>query len=206
MTGRERLLTALRGKTPDVVPVTWELVGRFANALTGRHDWKAMVDAHREMGSAVFNLQGVGPHLAVDLPEGYEDCAKGEEQADGSYLTTGTLTTPRGQLTGRRISNFVQGDPLVPKTIDYLVKKREDYDVFEDYVVHAARGAHPNTAQSEEARAYVGEDGLVGFWMGDSLYHVAHSRRDTEYILDLMEIPARMHRVFEAVDQLKEKE
>ena len=35
MTHRERLLTVLRGDVPDQVPVTWELVGRFARELTG---------------------------------------------------------------------------------------------------------------------------------------------------------------------------
>ncbi len=206
MTNRERLLTALHGGVPDVVPVTWELVGRFAHALTGRDTWQAMVDAHREIGSAVFNLQGVGPQLVHDLPDGYEDCTERQEEPDGSLTDIYALKTPGGTLTERRKSNFVAGDPLLPKTTEYLVKGRADYDVVEAYTSLLADGARPDTTESEKARAYVGDDGLTGFWMCDSVYHAAHTRHDVEFITDLLEAPERMHGLFDAIDRLKEKE
>lgn len=206
MTGRERLLTALRRGTPDVVPVTWELVGRFAHALTGRSDWKAMVDAHREVGSDVFNLQGVGPHLPCELPDGYEDRSERRTASDGSSAEVRTLRTPRGTLTSRVRLNFLPTDPLLHKTIEYPVKDRADYDVVEDYTARLAEGSRPDTSLSDEARAYVGADGLTGFWMNDSLYHVSHVRHDAEFIVDLLEIPERMHGLFDVVDRLKDKE
>ena len=205
MTHRERLLAALALGEPDCAPVTWELVGRFAQALTGRSDWRAMVDAHREIGSAVFNLQGVGPHLNSRLPAGYESCGERHAQPDGSFRHVRTLSTPKGALEERRLSNFVPHDPLLGKTVEYMVKDRRDYDVLEDFILRSAEAAEPDASQSIEAREYVGEDGLVGFWMGDPLYHVSHSRRDTEFIMDLVEDPARMGRLFEAAEVHSER-
>ena len=206
MANRQRLLTALRGGTPDVVPVTWELVGRFAHAVTGRQDWRAMVDAHRLVGSAVFNLQGVGPVLTADMPDGYDDRTERVTDPDGSLTDVRTLQTPRGTLTGRRKSHFIPGDPLAPKTVEYLVKDRADYDVVEAHVQQLAEAARPDVARSREARDYIGDDGLAGFWMCDAVYHVGQMRRDAEFIIDLVDTPERMHRIFNAVDRLKERE
>ncbi len=206
MTNRQRLLTALRGETPDVVPVTWELVGRFAHAVTGRQDWRAMVDAHRLVGSVVFNLQGVGPVLTADMPDGYDDRTERVAGPDGSLTDIRTLKTPRGTLTGRRKSNFIPGDPLVPKTVEYLIKDRGDYDALEAHVEQLAESARPDVARSREARDYIGDDGVAGFWISDALYHLGQMRRDTEFIFDLLEIPERMHRILDAVNRLKEVE
>jgi uroporphyrinogen decarboxylase-like protein len=206
MNRRDRLLTALRRETPDVVPVTWELVGRFAHALTGRSDWRAMVDAHRAIGSAVFNLQGVGPRLTLEPPDGFFERSARHEEADGSHVDVRTLASTSETLTERRKSNFMPGDPLLPKTVEYLVKNRHDYDLVEVYTEQLAARAEPDVSESDQARAYVGDDGLVGFWMCDPVYHIAHMRRDTEFIIDLVEAPDRMNRLFEAVGRLKAHE
>jgi len=206
MTQRERLLAALRRDVPDQVPVTWELVGRFARALTGRSDWRAIVDAHREIGSAVFNLQGLGPATTAELPEGYGDHSEAETRPDGSTLVTHTLETPHGHLVERRLSAYLPHDPLVGKTVEYLIKDRRDYEVLIDYVARRAASLRFNNAESLEARRTIGDDGLAGYWMCDSVYHVANTRAPAEFIVDLVDAPATMHRVLEAVDRLKEKE
>ena len=200
MTHRERLLAVMRRETPDVVPVTWELVGRFATAQIGNGSWRAQVEAHRRIGSAVFNLQGVGPHLSADLPDGYESNAQTVAQPDGTILMTGAIVTPGGTLTSRMVTNVIPGDPTTPKVLEYFVKERADYDILEDYVVALGQAQRADTTASDEARELVGEDGLVNFWMGDALYYVAHHRRDEEFILDLVDIPDRIERLLEAVD------
>jgi len=206
MTGRQRLLAALGRQQPDVVPVTWELVDRFAHAVTGRSGWRAMVEVHRQIGSAVFNLQGIGPHLRGEPREGYQDRSVCTKQADGSSMHLRTLRTPGGTLTDRRVTGFIPGDPLVLKTIEYLVKDRSDYDIVERFWDGWAQVARPDVTESVVAQAFIGDDGLAGYWMCDSLYHVASLRRDTEYILDLIEIPRRMQQLFDVIDRLKEKE
>ena len=206
MTHRERLLVALRGEAPDQVPVTWELVMRFAHALTGRTGWRAIVDAHREIGSAVFNLQGLGPAWLGTLPKGY--AARSEQQAwpDGALVTTTAIETPRGRLTERRLSAYLPHDPLVGKTVEYLVKERADYAILADHFGQRAASLRFDNAESPAAKAYIADDGLAGYWMCDSVYHVANCRHSADFILDLIDAPAVMHEVLEAADRLKEKE
>jgi hypothetical protein len=206
MTHRERLLAALRRDVPDQVPVTWELVFRFAHALTGRVGWKAVVDAHRQIGSAVFNLQGLGPSARCELPEGYAEHIEHATRPDGATLSTRTLATPRGQLVQRSLSGYLPHDPHVGKTVEYLVKDRRDYEVLADYVRQQAPALRFDTAESHEARRYIGDDGLAGFWICDSVYHAAQTRDPAEFLIDLAEAPEVMQPLLEAIDPLKAKE
>jgi len=201
VTHRERLLTALRLGVPDQVPVTWELVGRCAHAQTGRGDWKAQCDVHRTIGSSIFNLQGIGPQLSLKPPEGYESRAESKKQPDGSVITTRTIITPRGRLTERMQSGYMPHDPTVAKRIEYPVKQREDYAIYIDYVRACIQNASYVTTASDEARRYIGDDGLVGHWTCDAVYALSWARKDTEFILDLAEEPKLMEPLLEALDE-----
>ncbi|MCK4299454.1 MAG: hypothetical protein KAX80_07970, partial [Planctomycetes bacterium] len=201
MTHRERLKAALRGEVPDQVPVTWELVGRCAHALTGRTDWRAQCDAHRIIGSSIFNLQGVGPHLSYAPAEGYGRHSRTEELPDGSKLTTTTITTPGGSLSERQLTGYLKSDPTLSKRTESFVKQRQDYEIYCDYLAECARTASITTSASDEAQRYVGEDGLVGFWLADAVYQLSWLRRDTEFIVDLVEEPSLMERLLEVADE-----
>lgn len=189
MTQRERLLTALERGLPDQVPVTWELVDRFAYALTGRTGWRAMCDAHRMIGSAIFNLQGVGPGLRISWGDGYGTESRTIEEGPDWRVTEQVLRTPKGTLTARVKVGGVPGDPLLPKRTEYLIKCRNDYEILADFTAEAARRAEIDNPEALAAQDYVGDDGLVGFWMADSLYHLSHGRDSQEFILDLMDVP-----------------
>lgn len=201
MNHRERLLAALRREAPDQVPVTWELVARFAHALTGRGDWRGQCDAHRIIGSSIFNLQGVGPHLSFCPGEGYTSRVETEELADGSVVTTRTISTPRDSLSERECRGYLKNDPTLAKKIEYFVKRQEDYEIYLDYMTECVCNATYDVSQSEEARRYVGQDGLVGFWIADAVYELSFARHDTDYILDLAEAPSLMHRLLEVMDE-----
>jgi len=201
MTHRQRLMAALKGQVPDQVPVTWELVGRFAHRVTGDAGWRGQCDAHRMIGSSIFNLQGVGPQLQSGPREGYGWQSERAELPDGSALTTNTIVTPRGSLTERHRSGYLKDDPTVSRRIEPFVKERADYEVYADYVATCARAASFVNSAAHEAQRYVGEDGLVGFWMADSLYQLSGARRDVQLIVDLMEAPSVMERVLEQVDE-----
>ncbi len=201
MTHRERLLTALRGDVPDQVPVTWELVGRFARELTGEQGWRAQCDAHRIVGSSIFNLQGVGPGVSAHLEDGYALTTREEPQPDGSALAVTTIATPGGALTQKVRRGYLPHDPTLGKRVESFVKTHADYDVFADYALECARTATIDASASREAQDYVGDDGLVGYWMGDAVYDLANARRDVDFIMDLATEPALMHRTLEAVDE-----
>ena len=202
MTHRERLLAALRGEAPDQVPVTWELVGRFAHKMTGDGGWKGQCDAHRTIGSSIFNLQGVGPQISTAPGEGYGQESESEQLPDGSGLTTNTIVAPRGMLSEKHHSGYLKHDPTLGKRVESFIKHRSDYDVYVDFLSECARTASFDNSTAAEARRYVGEDGLVGFWMADAVYELAVARQDTDYIFDLVDEPALMHRVLKVVDEL----
>ncbi len=191
MTQRERLLIALDGGQPDQVPVTWELVDRCALAFTGKTGWKAQCDAHRLIGSAIFNLQGVGPHVGWERPPGYREDSRDLAEEGGWRVAEHVIETPRGSLSQLSHSAGIPGDPLVTKRVSSFVKSPADWELVADWL-DAAEGGHFDTSVSREAREYVGDDGLVNFWLCDSLYALANMRDSAEFVLDLLDRPAEM--------------
>lgn len=246
MTHKERLIAALERHVPDQVPITWEMEGRFAQTLTGRADWRGICDAHRMLGSSIFNVQGIGPGLSSNPRAGYsqetwsEDApggaslaggapvpsqppgpAEGDVQASvgeievrvgaslsdapaGARLHHRRITTPKGTLHGADLAGYMPHDPLVGKHVEYPIKQRSDWEIYADYISEMARTAEPSISESLAAYDYIGDDGLVGGWMADSIYHIAHLRRDTEFILDLQDEPDLMEQVLQAVDPYSE--
>jgi len=190
MTHRERLLTALDLGVPDCVPATWELVGRCAYALTGDGGWRGQCAAHRMIGSAIFNLQGVGPYVDHEVPPGHstEHAVLGTE--GGWRVEETRIVTPSGTLTERRKSGGIPGDPLLGKTVAPFVKARSDYGILAERLRAVSASARPgDNTESARAQDVVGDDGLVNHWCSDSLYSVANYRDSAEFIIDLVEIP-----------------
>lgn len=202
MTQKERLLCALELGTPDHVPVTWELVDRCALALTGRTGWKAQCDAHRLIGSAIFNLQGVGARSRCELAPGYSDETVDLGREGSWQVRERRLTTPRGTLTARTLHGGLAHDPLVHKTTKMLIETRDDYEIYLDYLREVARTIEYSDGNSVEALDYVRDDGLVNWWVGDSVYHIAMTRHVTDFLIDLVEVPDLMATLFAAAREL----
>jgi hypothetical protein len=189
MTHRERLLTALDLGTPDQVPVTWELVGRCAHALTGDPGWRGQCDAHRLIGSSIFNLQGVGPEVQYEPSPGFRVESEELGLDEGWHVVESRIVTPSATLRERTKHGGLPHDPLVSRRVEAFVKARSDYEVLASYLSATARAARPGTTVSVEALDYVRDDGLVNHWCGDSLYALANHRDAEEFIVDLVEIP-----------------
>lgn len=206
MTHKERLLTAIDRGVPDQVPVTWELVYRFALAATGRTDWRAMCDAHRMIGSSIFNLQGVGPILRMSPRPGYGMQYRKIGEEAGWTVDEEVVTVPGKTLPSRLKRGGIPGDPLTAKRIEYFVKSRNDYQVVAEYVAEMARTAEPDVSLSHQAYDYVGDDGVVNFWVGDPLYYLAKMRQTDEFILDLLEVPELIHQTLAPIQELKDRE
>ena len=189
MTHRERLLTALDLGVPDQVPVTWELVGRCAYALTGDGGWRGQCDAHRLIGSSIFNLQGVGPEVHRDPVLGFAHESEELGVENGWRVTEHRLLTPSGTLREHVKHGGLAHDPTLTRRVRAYVQDRSDYEILADYLRAHVRTARPAIASSAEALDYVRDDGLVNHWCGDSLYALANHRDPEEFIVDLLEIP-----------------
>jgi uroporphyrinogen decarboxylase len=189
MTHRERLLVALDGGVPDRVPVTWELVGRCAHALTGDASWRGQCAAHRKIGSAIFNLQGIGPELHCDLPAGFSVETEDLGEDNGWHVCENRIVTPSGTLRERVKQGGIPGDPLVSKRVESFVKSVADYEVLATYLRERAEAVRPTWAASVEAQDCVRDDGLVNHWLSDSLYALANYRDDADFLIDLVDSP-----------------
>jgi len=200
MTHKERLIAALERRVPDQVPVTWEMEGRFAYTVSDQTGWRAICDAHRMLGSSIFNVQGIGPGLKHGATPGYEQRGRTEELPDGSRLQHREIITPKGTLQAADLVGYMPHDPLVSKHQEYLIKQRGDWEIYADYISATTRTAEPAIEESVAAYDYIGDDGLVGGWIGDTVYHLAHLRRDQDYIMDLVEAPELMEQIMQAVD------
>lgn len=208
MTQRERLQCALELGTPDQVPVTWELVGRCAHAFTGDAGWRGQCEAHRMVGSAIFNLQGVGPGVQIDYGPGFTHESRDLGTDDGWQVSESRIITPSGTLTQTTKHGGLPHDPLLHKRVEDYVKTRDDYGILLEYSRERARAVRPAEDDSAAARDVIGDDGLVGHWCGDSLYGLANYRDSAEFVLDLVDIPevieelhATVHREREAALQ-----
>ncbi|MEN6402425.1 MAG: uroporphyrinogen decarboxylase family protein [Armatimonadia bacterium] len=204
MTHKDRLLTALNRGVPDQVPVTSELETRYAHTIVPTRGWRGICDAHRLIGSSIFNVQGIGPAVRRHLGPGHAEDRWSEPHPGGGTDNHRQITTPRGTLHAIDTVGYMPRDPSVQKHTEYLIKDRADWEVFADYIKEAARGAEPFVEESVAAYDYIGDDGLVGGWLTDSVYHCADMRRDQDFILDLMEAPDLMEDILAAVDEYTE--
>jgi len=200
MTHKERLITALERGVPDVVPVTWEMEMRFAQKLSAQPGWRAICEAHRILGSAIFNVQGIGPRIVCHPKPGYSRESWEESAPGGGRFVHQRLQTPQGSLHAVDLVGYMPHDPLVSKHTEYLIKQRSDWEIYADYITEMARTAEPDISESLAAYDEIADDGLVGGWMADTVYHLAHLRKDTDYILDLVEAPDFMEDIMRAVD------
>jgi len=201
MTHRERLETALNLGQPDHVPVSWELVDRCALALTGRTGWRAQCDAHRMIGSSIFNLQGVGPQISSRLPAEYREESRKVGIEDGWRVDEYRLTTPKGTLTSVSKTGGIKHDPLISKNTERLIKTRDDWEVYAGYLDAWNAHAEFEVGEAAAARDYIGDDGLVGFWLADALYSLSSVRKESEFILDLLDIPEVIDELLRQVHQ-----
>ena len=141
MTHKERLITALERGVPDQVPITWELETRYADTITGKTGWRSICDAHRMIGSSIFNVQGIGPVVKSDPRPGYGTTGTSEPNPGGGTRRPQTLTTPGGSLTSADVVGHMPQDPSVSKHDEYPIKTRDDYGIYADHIAEMARTA-----------------------------------------------------------------
>lgn len=153
MTGKERMMRALRREVPDRVPATvhqWQpyhlhkyLDGIDALCAFRRFGLDAAMTCH--------------PLIDRESPD-WRVTVKTSRSAEGHLIEQSTITTPEGTL-----AETIEHHPVTPWTREYLVKKPEDVELIDRYL------PVPKLDREVLVREYdrLGDDGIMrGFVWG----------------------------------------
>jgi hypothetical protein len=164
MTSRERLLTALRGGTPDRVPVTMYEFSPYGEDWANHEpSYAPLLELERRYGdSFVF--------APLDCPvlQGDPNAVHGAEEKspDGTVVTTREIDTPKGRLCG-----VTRRDPglMTNWQIEPLIK---DDDDIERVLSMPDPSPEADLRRLREWERRVGEAGVLTFSVGDALGNV----------------------------------
>jgi uroporphyrinogen-III decarboxylase len=198
MTKKERFITAVRGETPDMVPVAPLVHARFANAMLGRYELKDIFEVHRQIGS-VHHRGPINAHPLTNMPDGYSAVTRTlPDSPYGGTINETVITTPIGSLTEKDAHGMIPHDPLVGKTVEYPVKTADDWQIALDYKRTTLDNAvAPHIENLVSAFEMMGDDGVasVALWPGYSA--VASACGMQQFMLEIFDRPALMEELLE---------
>jgi len=200
MSQKQRFLAAVRGERPDVVPVAPLIHSRYAHRLLGRSDWKAVFEVHRMIGSCHHR----GPISAgwhCEMPDGWRAESSIVERDGARTATRHVIHTPLGSLWELLVCGFVPDDPVVSKPVAHWIKDPErDWPVLRAWHrkrVEGFTGLAPEPV--DEAVEFMGEDGMPSVGLACSLATIGAARGMQGMLYDLVDHPALIESVQEAV-------
>lgn len=204
MTARERLLTALRGGIPDMVPVSPLVHERYAYEVLGRTGVEAWCEVHRRLGSS-HHRGGATLTIPSKLPEGWAKSQQEEKLPSGETVIRTRLQTPSGTLTSTTRRGFLAHDPTLTKVTEYLVKGPEDWGIHESYLEQRLAGlGEPDWSSYLAADEMVGDEGVIAAYLPASFCSLMDVRGMEQILFDLYDCPERLCAVLElqrAVDR-----
>lgn len=205
MTQRERFLAALRLECPDVVAVAPLIHCRYAHRVLGRHDWRAVYEVHRRLGSC-HHRGPIGVGVQSSLPEGYGSSQREiGRTAEGRIETEWLIYTPRRTMCGRIVSGMIPHDPLVSKTVDYPVVTEEDWRAYLELRQHwLERITGPAFGVVPEAVVTMGGDGIASVGLGPAYTALASVRGMDHIMFDFQDYPDLMEELLEVERQIME--
>jgi len=185
----ERFLTAVRLKTPDMVPISPLIDARFANKVLGRTGWKPVFELHQMIGTTHFRGPlGVG--VIAPLPEGWE---RGGEviREGGTRMVTGDfIRTPEGTIRGKTVRGFNPKDPTISTRIEPLVKSRGDWGIFRSYYERWHESAEgPEFGEMVNCVKTMGRDGVPSTGISCVFAHLGEARTMEKLIVDIQRWP-----------------
>ena len=193
MTQKQRFLAAVRGETPDVVPVAPLIHHRYAHKVLGRWDWKAVFEVHRMIGSCHHR----GPltvGLDIEMPEGYRTESRTmEETSNGRkvQITETLCHTPKRTLRTCTVYGVIPDDPLCGKIVEYPIKDDADWRAWIDFQQQALGGIRGvNHSLIREAVEVMGEDGMPSVGLSPAVAMVMSARGMEQFLIDIYERPA----------------
>lgn len=205
MTRKEALLTALGGGVPDQVPVAPLIHSRYAHAMTGRGDWKAVFELHQRLGSTDFRgMHGIG--VDTRMPPDYGRSSSESSHAHGRRTVDETLHTPRGTLKGQTMWGMMPHDPMVSKKVFYEVKQPEDWLIYRDWMETALASPYEiDLAEATEHWEQLGQDGVATIGLSCAFTQLGHVRGMEGLLLDLYDYPDLMSELFDLACQLRRR-
>jgi len=205
LTQKQRFLAAVRGDTPDVVPVAPLIHCRYAHKVLGRSDWKAVFEVHQMVGSC-HHRGPVGLSVGSSLPEGYRtESRELERSPEGRVVTEHTIHTPTRTMRSKSVQGMIPGDPLVSKTVEYPVKGPDDWRAHLEKRQHwLANIQDPNFEHIQSVVGFMGEEGMPSVGLGPAYTALAGVRGMQEFMVDMYDCPDLLDELFEVERQIME--
>lgn len=191
MTSKERLLTALKGKRPDKVPVTLfiQSQGHFVTQLNPQADpWdfdalqKSIIDYQRSLGLDVHvRMLFFNPHEPIfahwDLLNFQNQTAnwqiKTTETKEGNTIKQHhEITTPEGKLSQTFCINEERPGIFMYGNTEPPIKTEEDLRLAMKYEPPYSEETKQKMKESVASiKAYLGDDGIVSSWANGGLFN-----------------------------------
>lgn len=207
MTKRERLLAAIRGGVPDVVPVSPNIHWRFAHKLLGRYHWKDILEVHRQVGS-IFSWRppiSIGPASDYDPRWGMETRLVNKNGTERTYERI--IRNRKGELKAVHSIGFDANDPTLGFTRKYFVTDSSQWDIAEQYWLDELEQAGlPPHAELDEARDLLDGEGVAGTINNSTFARMCLMRGMEGVLLDLVDRPDRMRALMDLCYQYRERE
>jgi hypothetical protein len=192
MTGRERILGAMKGGQPDRVPISsYELNGCNPDAWeNGDPSYREVMDLVREKADCIY-MWGVGlPNRAV------EGRVRRDERRDGldTYITV-TVDTPLGPLISRH--RRTEGLHTV-WTLEHVLKTDEDID---RWLSIPFEYVPPDLSGFREVERRVEDRGIVQGDTADPICVVSELFHFADFLVLAQENPSRVRQLLDLVHE-----
>ena len=191
MTGRERILAAMRGEMPDRVPIS-PRIGVFLSVYYGASSWMHHLKAADEFGfDLCLPAQGpvpafvYGPALSYPFVSPEVKVTQTIEEQDGARTVRRTFHTPAGPLSDETFmapAGREYGVSPSPVKHDHLIKTAEDLERLR-YVLPDPSSV--NMSEFHETDRIIGDAGILQMTMNPPLDHsLGEARGLTQLMMD----------------------
>jgi uroporphyrinogen-III decarboxylase len=205
MKNKERLIAAIRGETPDIVPVAPLIHNRFAYTIQGNIGWKAVFDVHNLIGSIWFR----GP-LGIALSVKNKGRWKREynliEQKKSKKVYEEVIKTSSGKITSKTAYGMVPSDPTLIRIIESFVKSDKDYEIYIEYLKEFVKYVQADFKEVTKAYHVMGDDGVPSVGTSCSFSHLCGIRGPEDLLVDLYRRPELVKETLDLLQELKKKE
>ncbi len=168
LSSKERILCAMRGGTPDRVPVQLGILS-IAPIFSRSTFWdvyyhgkfdlrKLMVEMVETFDFDGYLYSGIGARRTDTAPEARTEVVR---QDDEFIVRRTTWTTPKGELFQER--TFPRTE--VPTTTRGLIKNKEDFELFLEYIMPDPARMEWDDSRLRQDKAMLGDRGAVAATM-----------------------------------------